>query len=169
MIVFFFACSSHSADQGEDTGQADALEYAAFPECTSTEAGSEIDVDGSCVDGLCVGDSYDDVVAAKGEPTDESAWTEWSDGFGAAFDSDDDIETIWLQSPYTGHTADGLGLGESLQCFVDVYGTPEATYTWRSGDVQAVQAAFWPGIGAYDDDALSTPDGVVDTIEIDVD
>jgi hypothetical protein len=116
----------------------------ALPACTFALPSDRLDLWGACADGICVGDTYDTVTAAFGEPTCTSdevfgygylvSWCAWPNGLEAWIDDKDEdgapdgdapLGSLYLRAPYSGTTEEGLGRGVGFSCFVDVYGDPD--------------------------------------------
>ncbi|MES2643684.1 MAG: hypothetical protein V4850_29630 [Myxococcota bacterium] len=154
---------------------------AALPACTldAAEGNGRLDLDGHCVDGACAGDSYADMNAGVGEEgycdggalfvdgsTEPYAHAEWSPGFWTYFPAiegtvepydyapDPDVPTgspIHTYDGYTGTTAEGLGVGSPLSCWVDTLGVPEILeFQWEDGE-PALFGAWWQerGVSLY--------------------
>ena len=150
--------------------------------CDRLEPSDRLDLEAGCADGLCADThTLDDFIAALGEPhacaessTGEGTYCDWSAGLEAFFDSTaDEIpgETVArffaLERPYDGTDPDGLGVGLSMDCFIEILGPPR-----DQGDYDGnIFYATWsePSITAWDsgdsideDDPL--PDGFVERL-----
>lgn len=123
---------------------------AALPACVPGATDGRLDLQHGCADDVCVGDAPDQAVATLGEPDEiyefsysyngyesGSLYYVWAIGLELIYEDDDQDgvpdTTIWsspsayalmISLPWDGGTSDGLGLGASLSCFVDAFGTP---------------------------------------------
>lgn len=161
---------------GGDGGDGEADLSFDFPACARAEGDGRIDLDALCVDGLCVGDTYADIVAELGQPDDYSPWVEWEDvGIGFDFEGggsppDDDAlaEEVWLEDAFDGATAGGLGMGVSFACFIEDFGLPGFGGIAGDDGEPQVQSLGWddPELLVFDNDALGGDgDGLADTIQ----
>jgi len=114
----------------------------ALPACVPLATDGRVDVAAGCADDGCVGMTAVELEQAWGSATcsrQSSAPTSlrcvWPSGVWARFDDHDDdgvpddgssARPLLLEPPYDGATADGLGVGASLSCFVDALGYPDA-------------------------------------------
>lgn len=126
-----------------DTGPKPAGDpYAAWIEslgdCVPADGDGRLELGPGCADGVCAGDAYEAFVAAFGHPSCVRGlygyvvcdWDAGVSSFFEDFDYDMVIEddarghVLWVTAPFDGLTADGLGIGASIACFVDRLGTP---------------------------------------------
>jgi hypothetical protein len=178
----------------EDTDPAtvsDVLD--ALPACEPAATDGRIDLDAGCADGMCAGMTYAEIVAALddagacdpysftwGGRTSTGVSCYWSQGLGADFDDDDadgvpdehsTIYSVSIGSPYDGGTPDGLGIGATLGCYVDVLGAPDSVEFDLGGKDWTISYAYWSTYGVavsdyYDDRGNYEADGYVDSMSI---
>lgn len=110
-----------------------------WEDCEAGSGNGELDLERACAWGICAGETYDEAVAAAGQPveldTSDPGWVYAYWGHSVAcwyYDNDFD----GLPDPDTGctfvtvfpdsgaSTVDGIGSGDSLGCFVDLFGDP---------------------------------------------
>lgn len=147
--------------------------------CTAAEGGGEIDLVNACVEDVCVGDTYADVVDRLGTPQDISAWVQWASGVGVDFDPEGDpppdeavAVEIWLVAPYAGRTTNGLGIDVPMSCFIDALGLPDIVDLWTVGNYYVPFGMYWsgPNLSIFDEDVLTGgADNVVDTLTYELD
>ena len=181
----------------EDTGGADTEPpvtfldlLAAMPPCEPGSTDGLLDLEDGCADGACVNMDYDAMVAAIGEaPTCDSIYIrlgdsyessqlscDWSNGLGMSF-ADDDQDglpdtgargwPLYVDLPWEGGTTEGLGLGASMSCFVDLLGPPDSasidagpeegyliTYLYYGSIGLSVHDDFYNKDGSYGSDGL---------------
>ncbi len=144
-----------------------------LPTCVLREADATLDLAGGCVDGVCLGDPFSSAVQAWGAPgcttTPDTISCNFMNGVfvdvvrhGARdTPADDDAASCLIVAvPYQGVTPDGLGPGESIACFIDALGQPDAHgYDWGN-------TATWmsPNVGVRDAPAPTAGDGLADTV-----
>jgi hypothetical protein len=154
--------------------------------CEPKKDGDEIDIPRGCIEEACVDATWDVVQQTLGEGVACEAvgadWIcEWPQFISIQFPiGDDDVVTPaagaragWVRalSTYVGADGDGLAIGISLQCFVDVLGMPTtAEFVDTAGELVARQLV-WElyGIEVEDEqhlDGVDLPDGVVDEITL---
>lgn len=166
-------------------GGEDVEGYDALPACTLLEPGSRIEVDAGCADGACDGETYDAIVASLGEEGECEtlsgfAFCQWQEGGLTSLFTDDDGDAvpdtgataagIHLAPPYDGTTEDGLGVGVSMRCWLDVYGwTDEVEYLTIDG-AASITELWWPDRGLFVDDFSpaegEAPDGYADALSL---
>lgn len=144
--------------------------------CTSTEGDGALDLANLCVEDVCLGDTYGEIVEALGPTDDYVPWVEWSSGIGFDFDPEGEpppdtavAVEIWLQNPYTGRSTNGLGVGVPMSCFIDALGLPDTVELLTSGTNYVPWALSWssPDLTIFDDDTLEGGgDNVVDTLTL---
>lgn len=165
---------------------------AALPACDPGATDGRIDVQSGCADGACAGMTLPEVEDALGEEGycqsiavdfDSFAYAyvscSWSVGIGASFDDDDgdgladptaETFAIYVDLPYEGGTADGLGLGANAACFVDALGAPGSVRFALDGGEWLATSLSWSEIGVYDDYVNKNgdfgPDGRIDGITL---
>lgn len=176
MLMLLAACGSDAAFDP----------FAQAPPCDSRSGDGRLDLDTACADGACAEGTLSDWVAALGEADeceasyDDSVRCDWDAGIRGYFDDEDedgevdpDSEAgiVFLDEPYDGTTADGLGLGVSTACFADALGTAAGvSLEWRS-DGYAVTDAHWdsPELEVEDSEGSAgedVPDGLVDELSL---
>ncbi|MDP2308345.1 MAG: hypothetical protein Q8P18_20165 [Pseudomonadota bacterium] len=154
-----------------------------LPACDYAEPGDRLQFAAGCADGACDGMLYDDVVAVLGaaeECTDSTSYTfcYWADGGIHSFfdDADDDqvpdagatTHGIFLEEPWDGTSEDGLGLGVSLGCFLEVYGVPDTVEYEEIDGVRQLSQLRWTGLGLFVEDDLEADglDGFTDELDL---
>jgi prepilin-type processing-associated H-X9-DG protein len=184
MLILLLACAPTVPDCGDNQHVTAAGECADDPEipgaedlpaCEPLAVDDRIEVYAGCADGACSGFTYEQMVTALGEEgachgKANIAFCDWSVGIEANFtDEDGDSvpdETaqalgIFLDDPYDGASENGLGLGVSLACWIDVYGyTDEVEYQ----DDDWITELWWASIGLFVHDVDG--DGVTDTVSL---
>lgn len=152
-------------------------------ECSMTPGDGAFDLFTGCAHGVCRDDTYDDFVATLGAPDETEglgslANAHW-DGIALyAYFADDDgdsrpdggaiPEWMSLHDRASGTSTEGLRVGISFACFVQVLGPPtdvdteNDVVTSMRFDDHAVWVSDYTG-----DQSFLDPDGYVDTIAID--
>lgn len=159
LVLFILAC------QGPSVPIVEGLVFAALPACELLPVGESLDIKDGCAVGVCANTSYASFVDVLGEPADcdpsDSTKCEWDEGVAGYFDRLDgevDPESVasalYVTESFTGSDENGLGIGVSLGCFIEVLGQPEA--------VEAVLVA-----GEYYVEELSFPDLTVHSATFD--
>lgn len=179
------------------TTDPDAIEawLGGLEDCGLPPGDGTLDLADGCLGAACVGMSFDAANAALGGDATcvpfvyefagySFAYVDclWSNGVSALLeDADRDgaadvgvtLNGLQAEAPFAGTTADGLGLGVSLTCFVPILGEPDSialepddrgdwrltTATWNLAGVTAYDSG---GGGPYDID----PDGEVDSLSV---
>jgi len=146
-----------SAEESVEPTVADVLD--GLRECVPLDGDGRIDLAGACANGACASMSYGEMNEALGEEGDCMGWTPtqlkctWSNGIYRLFtDADDDgipdeefeSGVLWLDVPYDGSTAEGLGVDVALSCFLEVLGYPHHVefYGWN-GDYTPSQMQWY--------------------------
>lgn len=158
----------------------DLLPDASVWACTMAETGTRLDFLGACADGACDGDTIEDMTATLGTPEcrdfgiDQVVACDWNGGIGAHFDDLDRDEVpdagaiadvFNIELPWDGTSEEGLALGLSMGCFVEVFGPPEDSdlTAWDSERMVPTRLQ-WANFSVSDDDLLDDPDGYADSI-----
>ena len=136
--------SHQEAEQVEaDLGLSVEQLVSALPSCTFKPANGRLDLERGCADGLCLDMPTERAVqppfACKASKRAQKPMCD--DDAGRRFWDERESETrpqstlgqVYLSPPYDGTSADGLGLGVSLACFLEVYGTPDQVEVKRAG------------------------------------
>jgi hypothetical protein len=176
----------------DDVHITDLLDQVA-QECTTVPAGDALDFVNGCASNACAGMTYVEMNAALSEDGICEGYTvtypdftysntncEWRDGEIKGFFDDDDNDgvpdaedttyAIYLNLPYTGSSPKGLGLGASMGCFLQEFGTPEGvSFEIDAFDYMLERMEFADFVvydyrenaGTYYD-----PDGLVDRITL---
>lgn len=167
--------------------QAPRLEdvIAGLPDCEPATGPGEIDLIGGCVYGVCVGQTYLEMVDVLGEARcyrNNAAlpiYCEWEDwGLDARFadDDDDDLadddsgtDRLHLFRPSTAATPDGIGVDANLACFFDGLGSPDRIEVTDRGGVLAMDGLIFDryGLRAFDETGpggRSGADGYLDDL-----
>lgn len=163
--------------------------------CAPISGDGSLDLEGHCVDGLCVGDSVSDAFATFGTPDATSLYTItyegyvftyvshlWANGISASYDDEDAdgvlnpgdrVISLTVELPYSGGTMDGLGLGANIACFLDEIGDPDQVEFWPTGDAYRVSYVWWSRADlSIGDTSLNgtgefgISDGLVDSINL---
>lgn len=127
-VLFAFAL----ADEGVPAGHVALRDLmVGLPACDARPTSEPyLDFDTNCVDGLCPGASLDAFIAVYGEPDSCSASSlgradicTFGEYINVHLDEGGKtVHTIFLRSEHPAKTADGLGIGSPLTCFVDRWG-----------------------------------------------
>ncbi|MEZ4323293.1 MAG: hypothetical protein R3F61_37865 [Myxococcota bacterium] len=162
---------------------------AALPECEPVDGGEEhvIDIARGCASGACADDTFVEMVEALGDEVvcvtttfdNKQVYCTWEAlGVDGLF-LDDDRDTvpdanrrtdrIHLFPPYPGSTADGVGIGANVSCFIDSLGHPDRMVVYDVGGELMVRDLLYDqyGLSAYDqgtDDESGLPNGYVDNM-----
>src|SRR5688572_23978264 len=165
----------------------DAAElFSGLPACGSDEGDGSLDLLAGCAGAVCVGQTYDDWVAALGRPVCdppskhdeiECAWgglssefdDEDHDGVVDPKDRGDEVRELLVTGSYRGRTSDGLGAGVPVRCFVDALGDPtSAVFELQpDGTYFATTVEFdAPELELEDGDGDAPVDGLVDAIRV---
>ncbi len=157
-----------------------------LPACELIAADGRLNVISGCADDVCVGRTHDEIAELMGgagacEPSADGAPSvvcTWEGVIEVTFsDLDEDMEAdkgdlaqaVSVHGIYDGGTTDGLGIGASSSCFLQLYGDPDLA-TWQLVyDHYVLVEATWTGWGLtlIDDDGPPgevDPDGIVDRI-----
>jgi hypothetical protein len=149
-----------------DPDAMDLLE-ADWADCEATSGDDTLDLLAGCVRGVCGGQTYADAVSAfrEADAFDDSdvgyVYASWADEFGAWYpDGDEDGEPdvgarctwIMVNPEAVVSTADGLGPGSSMRCFVDALGGPDRIELEHRAKQWQIISLYW------DDDDLKVWD-----------
>lgn len=145
-----------------------AMAYDDFPDCDAEPTGDgTLDLFRRCAGGLCVGMTYDEMVASVGSDADSVdadydgylfvgwddlgvyLWLHDADEDGLP-DPDDTTWRIVVQPWFAGTTDDGLGTDMSLACFVDVLGDPDAITFEPDGGWHPASLIYYVGFTVRD-------------------
>lgn len=138
-----------------------------LPPCEPLEPDGRVDLREGCVDGGCAWMSAGELEPVWGRAScarsssTPTVLCAWASGVWAAFDDRDDnglpdrdvpARLLFLDPPFDGATLDGLGVGASLSCFVDVLGPPDAVDLTDEGAGWVVRSMAWSvdGVAVYD-------------------
>ena len=164
-----------------DTSLSEAMQAIvdALPACELLPAGDRLDLRNGCADGACAEDSYAQMTAALGagdcedDDDDTLIYCLWQEETLAAFIWDEDgdhqpdgseqNEGLHLYEEWSGTDENGLGMGISLACYVEVFGDTDADEV-EVDDQGQVTSIDWPDRSLYVSD-LDT-DGYVDLVSI---
>jgi len=137
---------------------------AALPECDYLGPGDRIVVDAGCVDDACVGMSLAGISAVLGEGTCEGdafdgepigcAWNNVSvrfEGEAGTYVEDGIATSIAAIDEFDGSSPEGLGLGISLSCYLEVLGEPDDIHYTDTDFGLSPWHTTWDGIGAFTD------------------
>lgn len=127
-------------DGDDDPDVGDLIEDA--QPCDGLEPGDRLDVLTGCVDGVCAQRPWATAIEAFRRPErcapgdfDNAIVCGWTNGVEATgidvnqsgeLDRNDYLYSLRVEAPWGGAGPDGLGLGVSPGCFVEVLGTPTA-------------------------------------------
>jgi hypothetical protein len=157
--------------------------------CARLKNGDEIDAIGGCMGGACAGDTFSETVLALGDRDtvcDQLSTGEWEclwpQGIAVSFppaETDAGAPSpgtlaTWIRAryDYEGATPDGLGIGISVSCFVEVLGLPDTVLLVPALEELVPQELEWLKLGIEIEDEerevdlLSMPDGLVDEITL---
>ena len=138
---------------------------AALPDCSALPGGNRIDLVQGCVDGACVGMRLGEIEADLGDAEcdsnafeDDLIGCEWDWGVLALFHGEDGslpsdatATTVAAKDDFDGADPDGLGLGISLNCYLDTLGEPDdIDYTETDAGLSPWYTR-WDGVGAFTD------------------
>ncbi len=134
--------------------------YDSWPACEALAPASAIDLDGGCVSGACIGDTYADLDATWGPGDCEDDECEWTTGISAGFDGNPQdgalVDLFVLHEPYAGADEDGLGVGAQIRCFAEILGPATSMYFTSEDGIYFPWAISWstPDLSIFDNDAL---------------
>jgi hypothetical protein len=174
-----------SSSTGSGSGGGDLLD--SMPPCMRAPPPHDgtIDFAAGCVRGACPDMTYDEMNAVLGStgvctaplPGDTTLFCEWN-GLEALFDDADadgvpdagsTAGVLFLHDPFTGQTSDGLGLGATMRCFLEL-GTPSSvTSQYQGGKLIVTELQFGEFRVLVDDgfpEFADGHDGIVDRIMI---
>ncbi len=158
-----------------------------LPSCSPTDANGRVNLISGCVDGACVGQTFEEMVeAVRLEPdcvpiADDLPGTrcDFENVFVVDFvDTDYDVvpdkgyaATSIRLIDAAGGTQEGLGVGASSSCVIEEYGDPDLVTWTLIGSVYVMTEATWIGWGLtiIDDDGPPgelDPDGIIDEMII---
>jgi hypothetical protein len=135
LLTLAFACAPTPTPEVA----AAAFPITALPACELLPAGTDIDVRAGCALGVCANMTYAEFTAILGEPDDcdptfsdkiECVWSAGVSGNFTDADGDELVEDtsttsfVYVEDPGLA-SPEGLGLGLSLQCFLDQLGLAE--------------------------------------------
>jgi len=179
--------------QGEETGAGlTQEEIDLMKPCTIAAPGDRLDITGGCADTVCATDSYAQINQKLGETghcsgastpgaTGQTLRCSWREGaISAWFDDDegDDVpdegptmQGLHLSASWDGSDPNGLAMGLSLRCFIDLLGMPDqVNHTLYDNVTRQVSGLYWDALGfeVEDDHGRSDdlPNGYVDGMEI---
>jgi hypothetical protein len=171
-------CAAQARD-GDGLGLSLTQIRAAFPTCELKRGDRTLDLHKGCADGACADQTYAEMDSAtRGgaicttssvNPTHVSC--AWSSGITAPFQGEDGSPSrtakanqIFVKSAFSGTTAEGMGIGVSMGCFIDAFGEPEELSVEKEGDRYIVSSMLFHDPHIYLDDGRGpdTPDGMVD-------
>ena len=156
----------------------------ALPDCITASVDGTLDVAAGCVGDGCIGDTVADLDVAFDETGDcrsstlsEAIFCDWSNGVSASFedldgdqvaDPDSTAAYLSVRDPNRAATVDGLGVGATVRCFVDVWGSPDsvafgenADGTFNLTDLKYYDLGVFVGDGLA---GFAAPDGVADSL-----
>jgi len=178
LLLFIAACAVPEFDP-----------FADAPACAADLGDGRIDLDTQCADGACAGDSQADWVAALGSDANckasyagDSYRCSWENGLTGYFDDDDgdglpddaaEAVVVFVDLPYSGTSADGLGLGVSVECFGEALGVPDTLAMERIAGGWFVTEAHYDAShldieDSTSPDEIGDPDGLVDALRLSV-
>jgi hypothetical protein len=153
-----------------------------IPACELGEPSTRLDITAGCADGICADMTYGEMVAGYGE---EGVCTNYGGGYshcdfadgaiGTVFVDDDNdavpdagnTSSIFLDETYSGTTLDGVGLGQSMACFLDTmrYTDRYETVEGRLSEVQWTEpfSAILSDNDVFDSEI---PDGYADRLAL---
>lgn len=165
---------------------------AAMGDCTPLPAGEALDLAAGCAHGLCTETTYAEAVAAAGEPVSCETFryesgTYVSGGIDCVWDNgveldwdDDDLDGIADEGSWSygvtlgpdtpGASPEGIGVGASVACLLDIIGRPETVWATHDGRTWSVEmiSYYEAGITASDFYNAETggyaPDGRIDML-----
>lgn len=194
MLVLLLACNTCPEGTAEAPGgdclpvtqhattQEEAL--ALLPECEPLSPSDRLDLAAGCADGLCAKDSFTQMNAASGTEgscdesflDDDYLYCNWGGEVFAFFDdanndgvpdAEDTALGIYIHDEYDGSDADGLGIGVSLRCFLDVYPDPDdIDYEVDDRGYYTVQSLDYDDLGVIVQSSIFDPDGRVDHLSL---
>jgi hypothetical protein len=185
-LVLLFGCATAPEDSGAPGGDGLMEAIAGLPACAPVVDDGRIDLVLGCVDEMCVGTSYATAIDTIGvEPTctaqvddaslldchwDQQIWTTVADlDLDGRPDEDYFLQEIAIRNGFEAGTNEGLGVGASTSCFVDLFSLPERMIWEKTSEGYALTDAEWLGWGlrTLDNDGPPgslVPDGVVDEL-----
>ncbi|MFT4627082.1 MAG: hypothetical protein ACI8PZ_005763, partial [Myxococcota bacterium] len=151
-----------------------------LPECTLAAPSNRMETSVGCADRACHDGTYDEWVAALGPAdvcsnTSGIAFCDWQGGALETFFDDDDNDGIpdpgataagvFLNDGWSGANADGLALGISLRCYLEVWTGRVLDFETTDGVISEVHFDN-PSVIITDADILEAPDGLVDRVSL---
>lgn len=134
LLALALACAPTTPD-----GAASTFPVTPLPVCELLPEATDIDIRAGCVLGVCANMTYAEFTAVLGEPDDcdptfsDKIDCEWGAGVSANFTDEDGDELVedtsttsivYVEGPGLA-SPEGLGLGVSMQCFLDQLGLAE--------------------------------------------
>jgi hypothetical protein len=141
------------------------LAFAALPECHPLDPDDRLDLRDRCLDGVCVGAEFQSADDALGDAWYCDYYSDgWVDcrweGLGVRIVTPGDIDApdpsgaMWrveMMPAYDGADEDGLGIGISVACWVDLLGEPDRIEFAEDGSDWKIDNLWWEsGITVWD-------------------
>ena len=151
-----------------------------LPPCELAAPGNRLDPARGCADGACSDTPYGDWVAALGQPDectsgDGYAFCDWQGGAIDTFFDDNDNDTVpddgalsagvFLNGGWSGASSDGLALGISMRCWLEVWSNRILDYETTDGVISEVHFDN-PSVIVSDSELLEEPDGFADRVSL---
>ena len=154
-----------------------------LPDCVFRDPGSDIDLEAGCVGDACAGDTFeelDEILGGGAECEGVGALIEcvWDGVLAGRFEADGDdpvpdaeTEELRILTGYAGSTPEGLGVGITPRCFVEVLEMPDRIVFEDVGGTLTISEARWDGVGLLaldqlDADGDDHADGVMDQLRL---
>lgn len=187
VLVALGGCKKDDEEKSEPITATIGAVIDTLPACTPTDANGRINLVSGCIDGACIGQTFEEMTEAIRMESNCVPLEDDLPGVRCSFDQSfyvDFVDGDLDGSPDKGYgatslhlieaiggTPEGLGVGATSSCVIDEYGDPDLV-TWTLIDsVYVMTEATWIGWGLtiVDDDGPPgelDPDGIIDEMII---
>ncbi len=187
VLVALGGCRKDEEEKSEPLAATIGTVLDGLPACSPTDANGRINLVSGCVDGACVGQTYEEMTEAIRMDSQCVPLEDDMPGVRCTFDQaftvefvDADLDAV-PDKGYgatelrligeVGGTPEGLGVGATSSCVIDEYGDPDLVSWTLINSVYVMTEATWIGWGLtiIDDDGPPgelDPDGIIDEMII---